>query len=69
MEPFPINAIAVQWEFRCQGDAVPGHPWIWHCRSREGTIVAKSKDHFRSLHDAVADANKHGFRYEFPEAR
>ncbi|HEV7799480.1 MAG TPA: hypothetical protein VGP15_00260 [Burkholderiales bacterium] len=66
MEPFPINAIAVQWEFRCHGGEVPGRPWNWHCRSKEGTIVASSQGYFKSLHEAVVDANKHGFRYEFP---
>jgi hypothetical protein len=66
MEPIPINALAVTWEFRCHGNEVPGHPWNWHCRSRDGAIVARSQVFFRSLQEAVADANNHGFRYEMP---
>lgn len=64
MEPIPINALAVTWEFRCHGGKVPGLPWAWRCRSRDGAIVARSQDFFRSLHEAVADAIDHGFRYE-----
>lgn len=70
MEPFPGNAVAVQWEFRCDGKDLPAQPWHWCCRSREGLVVATSKGYFRSLHEAVGDANKNGFRYHAgPEAR
>jgi len=68
MEPFAITAIAVQWEFRCHGDEVPGTPWNWQCRSPEGCVVARSSGFFKSLHEAVADANRHGFRYEIASA-
>ena len=61
MEPFPINAVAVEWEFRCHGKEVPGRPWDWHCRSKEGAIVAKSVGYFKSLREALADAATHGF--------
>jgi hypothetical protein len=64
MEPFPNNAMAVEWEFRCNGKEVPGRPWDWRCRSSEGSIVALSKGFFRSLHEAVADAKHNGFPYE-----
>jgi hypothetical protein len=66
MEPFPVNALAVQWEFLCRGSDAPGKPWKWQCRSAEGSIVGKSQAYFESLREAVADANKHGFRYELP---
>lgn len=61
MEPFAINAVAVEWEFRCHGKDVPGHPWDWRCRSRDGTVVATSDGYFRSLREAVADATARGF--------
>jgi hypothetical protein len=66
MEPFPSNAVAVEWEFRCQGTEFPGRPWDWRCRSREGLVVAKSNGHFRSLREAIADAGSHGFSYQLP---
>jgi hypothetical protein len=66
MEPFPSNAVAVEWEFRCQGKEVPARPWDWRCRSKEGSLVAKSKSSFRSLREAVADAGLHGFSYVSP---
>jgi len=69
MEPFPNNAVAVEWEFRCHGDATPGQPWEWRCRSKEGSIVAKSKNRFRSLREALADAAMNGFSYEPVEGR
>jgi hypothetical protein len=71
MEPFPLNAIAVQWEFRCHGGAPQGSPWTWQCRTRDGTVLASSIDVLKTLRDAVADANKHGFGHEAtqPEAR
>lgn len=62
MEPFPINAVAVQWEFRCHGKAGPGQPWEWRCRARDGALVARSQRSFRSLREAVADAGAHGFQ-------
>jgi hypothetical protein len=68
MEPFPSSAVAVEWEFRCHGKEVPGRPWDWRCRSKEGSLVAKSKGSFRSLREAVADAGLHGFSYESPLA-
>ena len=61
MEPFALSAVAVEWEFRCHGKAVPGHPWRWRCRSKDGTVVATSKSSFRSLRDAVEDAGRNGF--------
>ena len=61
MEPFPITAVAVEWEFRCRGKQVPGHAWDWRCRSKEGSVVATSKGYFKSLREAVADASSHGF--------
>jgi len=69
MEPFPNNAVAVEWEFRCNSKEVPGRPWDWQCRSREGSIVAKSKRFFQSLNDAVTDAQRNGFRYMPPSQR
>ena len=71
MEPFPLNAIAVQWEFRCHGAKTHGSPWTWQCRTEDGTVVARSVDKFKTLRDAVADANEHGFGYEAkkPEGR
>ena len=66
MEPFPSNAVAVEWEFHCQRTDFPGRPWDWLCRSREGSVVAKSKGCFSSLREAVADAGSHGFSYELP---
>ena len=65
MEPFPNIAVAVTWEFRCHGKEIPGDPWAWHCRSREGSIVASSKKYFQSLRQAIADARHHGFQYDF----
>ena len=64
MEPIPTAAIAVEWEFRCHGSEVPGRPWDWRCRSRDGEVVAKSKGYFRSLREAVADAGSNGFLCE-----
>ena len=61
MEPFPNNAVAFKWEFRCNGGETPGHTWDWRCLSKEGAIVARSQRHFRSLREAVADANARGF--------
>ena len=71
MEPFPLNAIAVQWKFNCHADTAQGSSWTWHCQARDGTVVAKSVDNLKTLDDAVADANKHGFGYDVrkPEAR
>lgn len=69
MEPFPSNAVAVEWEFRCHSKEIPGSPWDWRCRSKEGSLVAKSKVFFRSLQDAVKDAQRNGFRYEPPTKR
>jgi hypothetical protein len=69
MEPFPTNAVAVEWEFRCNSTEIPGRPWNWRCRSREGSVVAKSKSFFRSLDEAVADAKYNGFRYEPPSEK
>lgn len=66
MEPFPSNAVAVEWEFRCHGKEEPARPWDWRCRSNEGSLVAKSKSSFRSLREAVADAGLHGFSYAIP---
>ena len=63
MEQYSHNAIAVQWEFRCHGNDMPAHAWEWKCRSREGTIVAKSKASFKSLRDAIRDAEQNGFQY------
>ena len=63
MEPIAINALAVMWEFRCHGSQVPALSWSWRCRSPDGEIVAASQVFFRSLHEAVADAMKHGFHY------
>lgn len=64
MEPVSINALAVQWEFRCHGSEAPERPWTWQCRSQDGTVVTGSAECFKSLHEAVADAIGHGFRYE-----
>ena len=61
MEPFPSNAVAVTWEFRCHGTGRPGYPWAWRCRSKEGTVVAESRGYFSTLREAVADAGSHGF--------
>lgn len=64
MEPIEINAVVIEWEFRCHGKEIPGRPWDWRCRSREGLIVAASKGYFRSLREAIADAASNGFVYE-----
>jgi len=64
MDPFPNNAVAVEWEFRCRGNDSPGHPWDWRCRAHDGAVVAKSGAAFKSLRDAVADAITHGFQYD-----
>ena len=71
MEPFPLNAIAVQWAFRCRGGKTQGSPWTWQCRTGDGTVVATSVGDLKTLRDAVADANKHGFGYDAlkPEER
>jgi hypothetical protein len=66
MEPFAINAGPGEWEFRCHSKEVPGHPWDWQCRLKDGSVVARSKGYFRSLHEAVADAVANGFTYEPP---
>jgi hypothetical protein len=63
MEPFPSNAVAVEWEFRCHGKEVPARPWDWRCHTKEGELIAKSKGSFKSLREAVADAGLHGFSY------
>jgi len=64
MKPFPTNAAAVEWEFRCNGKGPPGHSWEWRCRVRDGAIVAKSLVAFKSLRDAISDAVGNGFQYE-----
>ena len=64
MDPFPNNAVAVEWDFRCHGGRALGHSWDWRCRTRDGALVAKSLVHFKSLHDAVTDAIANGFQYE-----
>ena len=71
MEPFPLSAIVVQWKFRCHAGRAQGSSWTWHCRAPDGTVVAESVDDLKTLHDAVADANKHGFGYDVrkPETR
>src|SRR5687768_13363396 len=70
MEPIPLSAIAVKSDFRCDGNRAQGSSWDWQCRSRDGAVVATSHGCFRTLRDAVADANKHGFGYELkPGAR
>jgi hypothetical protein len=63
MDPFPNNAVAVEWEFRCHGSELPGRPWEWHCRAKDGTTVAQSLAPFRSLREAITDAITHGFQY------
>jgi hypothetical protein len=63
MEPLAIGAVAVEWQFRCHGSEAPGPPWRWSCRSKDGTVVAESESHFRSLREAVADAAANGFRH------
>jgi hypothetical protein len=68
MEPFPSNAVAVEWEFRCHAKEIPTRAWDWCCRSKEGSIVSKSSGSFRSLREAVADASLHGFSYDVPIA-
>jgi hypothetical protein len=67
MEPIAINAIAVTWEFRCHSSEIPGLPWTWQCRSKDGEVVARSPRFFKSLREAVEDANVHGFRYDLGE--
>ena len=69
MEPFPSNAVAVEWEFRCQGAELAGRPWDWRCRSKDGSIVAISRTYFSSLREAIADAGSHGFSHELTLAR
>ena len=64
MEPFPLNAIAVKWEFRCHGAQAHGSAWTWQCRAQDGTVVGRSVEGSKTLRDAVADANKHGFGYD-----
>jgi len=63
MEPFPDNAVAVEWEFRCTGREVAGPSWEWRCRARDGAVVAKSRVTFRSLREAISDAVGNGFQY------
>jgi hypothetical protein len=60
MEPIPINAVAVEWQFRCRTPA-HDHAWEWHCRSGEGAILASSVRSFGSLREAMEDARRHGF--------
>ena len=64
MEPFPDNAVAVEWEFRCNGKGAAGHSWEWQCRARDGAIVAKSLASFGSLREAIGDAVGNGFQYD-----
>jgi hypothetical protein len=66
MKPFSGNEVAVQWEFRCQSKERPDTPWDWRCCSREGAVVASSKNHFRSLRAAVHDASQNGFSFDLP---
>jgi hypothetical protein len=66
MEPYPTNAVAVQWEFSCRGSDKPEGAWGWRCRSKEGAILAASHGCFRSLRDALADAKQHGFSVHAP---
>jgi len=66
MEPFVTNAIAVEWEFRCQSKETPTEPWEWRCSARDGSLVAKSSGRFRSLTEALADATLRGFSYISP---
>ena len=63
MEPFPDNAVAVEWEFSCNGKGASGHSWEWRCRARDGAIVSKSAASFKSLRDAISDAVEKGFQY------
>jgi hypothetical protein len=64
MDPFPNNAVAVEWEFRCHSREVPGHPWDWRCRTKDGALVSKSLVQFKSLRHAVTDAIANGFQYD-----
>jgi hypothetical protein len=61
MKPLPTSAVAVQWHFRCDGSKLPDHSWTWLCRSKEGFVLAKSSGPFRSLREAIADAESNGF--------
>ena len=64
MEPFPNTAVAAEWEFRCHGKEVPGHPWDWQCRAKDGTIVAMSGSYFKTLREAVTNAASAGFQFD-----
>ena len=66
MDPFPANAVAVEWEFRCHAKEIPTRAWDWSCRAKDGSVVSKSNVSFRSLREAVADASLNGFSYELP---
>jgi hypothetical protein len=66
MEPIPTLAVAVQWEFRCHGRERPEGAWDWQCRSKEGSILARSRKSFRSLQEALTDAQEHGFSVRIP---
>jgi hypothetical protein len=61
MGPTPINAVAVEWQFRCRRTQMHDHAWEWRCRSGDGALITTSARTFGSLEDAIADAGKHGF--------
>jgi hypothetical protein len=61
MEPIPINAVAIEWQFRCRRTEMPRHGWEWRCRSGDGQEIASSVRTFGSLDDAIEDARRHGF--------
>jgi len=64
MEPFPTNAVAIEWEFRCRSREFPELPWDWRCKARDGSLVAKSGGRFRSFAGALSDAKMKGFSYD-----
>jgi hypothetical protein len=68
MEPFATTAVAVEWEFRCHSQGIPGKPWAWRCKSKDDALVAQSSGRFLSLQDALADAQLHGFGDDLREA-
>jgi hypothetical protein len=61
MGPTPINAMAVEWQFRCRRTQAHDHAWEWRCRSGDGAVVSTSMRSFDSLDEAIADAGRHGF--------
>lgn len=64
MEPFPTNAVAIEWEFRCLSREFPVLPWDWRCKARDGSLIAKSGVRFRSFAEALSDAKTKGFSYD-----